>query len=272
MLRENDRFLTPKSFAEQLLSTSKRLSSKVDSLISDPSAENVHDTRTTIRRAQALFRLLPKNLRRKGKAARFLKSSKRVFRATSQIRDIDVTEVKLKQFETYTGFPEFFGLQKEKRVSLLRSGTKSFQTLKRTTIPRFKLSQISDSKLSRRENKVVGKLQVQLKSQVAIILGNPTEEQLHDFRKACKMLRYTLEVDSRKNKEGLALLKKMQEIFGTLLDNYTSLRYLSESSLGNSAKPIVEKLTSENEAARAALEQMLKEEFRTILEEQKIAN
>ena len=238
-------------------------------MISNPNAENVHDTRTTIRRVQALFKLLPKNLRRKGKVTRFLSSSKKVFKSTSQIRDIDITQVKLKQFETYTGFPEFFGLQKEKRVSLLRNATKSSQTLKGTAIPRFKVRQITDLKLSKRENKVIGKLQVQLKSQLGIIIGNPTEGQLHDFRKTCKMLRYTLEVDSRKNKEDLAVLKKLQEVLGSLLDNYTTLRHLSASSLRDSARSIVEKLKSENEAARAALQQALKEEFSTILEKPK---
>ena len=261
--------MTPKSFAEQLSTTCERLGSKINSLISDPSVENLHDTRTTIRRVQALTRLLPKNLRRKGKATRFLASSKKVFKATSQIRDIDITEVKLKQFETYTGFPEFFGNLKEKRASLLRSATKSFQGFKGTTIPGFKVRQISDSKLSKRENKVIGRHQVQLKSKVPIILGNPTEEQLHDFRKNCKMLRYTLEVDSRKNKESLALLKKLQDILGSLLDNNTTLRYLSDSSLRDSAKPIVEKLKSENEAARDALQQLLRVEFNSIFEKPK---
>lgn len=218
---------------------------------------------------QALFRLLPKNLRRKGKATRFLASSKRVFKATSQIRDIDITEVKLRQFETYTGFPEFLGLQKEKRVSLLRNANKSSQTLKKTAIPKFKVGQLSDSKLSKREDKIIARLQVQLKSEVGKVLGSPTEDQLHDFRKTCKMLRYSLEVDSRKNKDDLSVLKKLQEILGSVLDNYTTLRYLSDSSLRDSAKPIVEKLKSENEAASAALQQTLKEEFGTILEKPK---
>jgi CHAD domain-containing protein len=221
--------------------------------------DSVHDTRTTIRRTQALLDLLPKNIRRKKKMEIFLSRTKSLFKATSQVRDIDIVVAKLKQFEATTpGLQEFFSNQVERRKKLLSAALRFAKLLEKNAFPQIKPRQISDSKFSKREKKVMRRLRDSLGGGLKIITGNPTPEQLHDFRKSCKMLRYTLEIDSKETSKTIKVLANLQKILGSLLDNLTTLKLLSESSLGEAVAAIEQKLRAENETANADLVQTLK--------------
>ena len=72
-----------------------KLNSKVVAFVSIPEEETIHDVRTTTRRIQALTELLPKSVRKKGKLETYLGRSRALFKATTEIRDIDVIQSKL---------------------------------------------------------------------------------------------------------------------------------------------------------------------------------
>lgn len=139
---------------------------------------------------------------------------------------------------------------------------KSARSLERTPVPQIKASQISESKLARRRKKIERKFEDYLDHKVAIMLSNPTPEQLHDFRKNCKMLRYALEIDSNKKKEKLeATLEDIQTILGSVMDDYTTLRYLSESSIGEVVAPLVDELNAAKDREYTRFVRILKREF-----------
>ena len=97
--------------------------------------KNVHDVRTSIRRIEASFNLLPKNIRKKQIVSNYLTRTKSLFKATSPIRDIDIAEGKLKKFETITGIPDLLKRNEEKRAQLLSVAMKAAGTLEKTPIP-----------------------------------------------------------------------------------------------------------------------------------------
>jgi CHAD domain-containing protein len=178
---------------------------------------------------------------------------KKLFKATSQIRDIDIIEAKMRQFDSAPALPEFLARQTDKRKQLLVTEAKAAKTLKQTAVPRFKTRQISDTKLSKRTKKVTKRLENRFKGHLSIALNKPTPDQLHDFRKTCKMLRYTFEIEKEANERVLGPLQELQKLLGGILDNYTTLRSISESSFKNSAALILDKLNLETEEMRHSL-------------------
>jgi CHAD domain-containing protein len=177
----------------------------------------------------------------------------------SEIRDIDIVVAKLTQFEATTpGLHDFFSSLAERRNKLLSRALNFAKLLEKNTFPKIKLRQISDSKFSKRERKVVRRLRDSLEGGLKIITGDPSPEQLHDFRKNCKMLRYTLEIDSKKTSKTIQVLGDLQKVLGVLLDNLTTLKILSQSPLRDAIAPIEQRFRAENEKANTELVQTLK--------------
>ena len=209
----------------------EKLESKIYILLSKPDAETIHDIRTTSRRIQAYTDLLPKSVRRKSKVALYLTRVRTLFKATSPIRDLDIIQEKLKKFETDPEVKLILDQQKT-REDLLAVAIKIASTLKKAGAPRVKVGEIPQSRLSKRKRKILRKYESLLTRQIKV--ENPTIEHLHDLRKNCKMLRYTLEVDS-KRVQLRPFLVKIQGDLGVIMDVQTTLTALSKLSSAISA-------------------------------------
>ncbi|MDG6923929.1 MAG: CHAD domain-containing protein, partial [Nitrososphaerota archaeon] len=204
----------------------------------------VHDLRTTTRRIEASLKLLPKDLRRSQAISRYLGHSKSLFKATSQIRDIDIIRVTLREFETIPEVSDLLKKNEEKRQHLLIACTRSARRFQNTKIPKIKTNMISESKLTKRKKKLVKRLVENLQVQSSVMLANPTLEELHEFRKNCKMLRYIVEIYlSKKEKRLLVTLKKLQTLLGSMMDAQATLQFLSQSS-SEAIGPIREQVNS----------------------------
>lgn len=260
--------LNSKTFSKQLSRSTDRFNSRLKAFIASQNVKNVHDIRTLIRRIEVSFSLLPKNIRKKQTIAYYLTRSKSLFKLTSTIRDIDIVEGKIKKFQTFPGIPDILSRNAEKRKRLLSAALKSARALERTPSQRIKASQISESKLARRRKKIERRFEDYLDGKAATMLSNPSPEQIHDFRKNCKMLRYAIEIDSSKKKEKLeTILEDIQTILGSVMDDYTTLRYLSEPFLGDAGAPLVNELNTAKAREYNRFVRILKKEF-----DKKIAN
>src|SRR5215469_6626458 len=63
----------------------KRVDNKLNDYIKDSNENNIHDIRTAVRRLDASYRSLPKNIRRKNKISNYMRTSKRLFKINSQV-------------------------------------------------------------------------------------------------------------------------------------------------------------------------------------------
>lgn len=234
---------------KHLSSTTEKLDSEVIAFLSKPQEETIHDVRTSTRRVQALAELLPKSIRKKSKVTVYLARARALFKATTPIRDIDIVQSRLKKFEQNPGIKQLLEQKRKARERLLKTAYKAAYSLKNTGVPRFKSSQITQSKLLKRKKKLLRKYQSVLEKQMKILLSNPSVEQLHDFRKNCKMLRYTLELDSRKRDPLLAQLVKMQGALGVVMDVQATLGALSALPASEAFGTIMAELNAEKEKA-----------------------
>ncbi len=250
-----------KYFAEQLTRTLTRVDSRASAFLENPDADNVHDLRTSIRRAEAHIRLLPKNLRTKVDVTTYLRYAKALFRATTEIRDIDIISIGLYEYKSFKELNQLLANNENKRKSLLRNARKFGVIFQKTEFLRIKSSQLSQRKFEKRRKKIVNRLKDSLIVQSENLLSNRDPEKLHEFRKTCKQLRYSLEIDTGVQKKLIRLLVQIQRTLGTFMDIHTTLSCFSSSSLGDSLKPIVNKLESGREKAYVSFMKLLKEKF-----------
>lgn len=250
-----------KSFARDFSSTLKTVESKTSSFLKDPVADNVHDLRTSIRRAEASIRLLPKNLRSERETTIYLKSAKDLFRATTEIRDIDIISSGLSNFKSVAGVNQLLVDNEKKRALLLGKARKVGTTFQKAKSPRIRPNQLSERKLEKRRKKISDRLGDSLVIQSENLLLNRDPTKLHEFRKTCKQLRYTLEIYDNNQKKLRKTLVMVQKILGTFMDLHTIVRYLSSSEINVSAKSIAEKLEQSKIRANDSFFELLKSKF-----------
>jgi CHAD domain-containing protein len=70
MMKKNAFLITPESYTQSLSRSEKIVSDKVRAYIKEPSEENVHDLRTSIRRLMTTANVLPKTIRRHRESSR----------------------------------------------------------------------------------------------------------------------------------------------------------------------------------------------------------
>jgi len=101
--------------------------------------------------------------------------------------------------------------------------------------------QVSDAKVRRRKKKIVEKLNGKIRQEFPLILGDSRRiEELHELRKNCKKLRYTLEIlPSEKEKNLIGVLRKWQTMLGDVRDNDITEQFIRENHLERDIEKIM---------------------------------
>jgi CHAD domain-containing protein len=214
----------------------RRVGRRLDAYLADQSTENsIHDVRTSIRRLDVSFSLLPKKLRKRKN--RQIKKYRKFFKANSNARDLDIIRGKIAALaEGAPGAEKLLGqLQKKRKAELGRAG-KLGRALKKMQPVQLD-SSIPAGKLESRIDGAAGKLGVKINEAFPVVLSDSSKvEELHRLRKDCKKLRYILEMvppAGRKKYEravSLALaLEELQDLLGAIRDSDITIEYLQGS-------------------------------------------
>ncbi len=83
------------TYADNCTQNIKRVYTKLDKYLENPTEDNIHHMRTSLRRLQATYQSSPKQIRKKKKIKEFASVGKRLFKINSNIRDIDIILEKL---------------------------------------------------------------------------------------------------------------------------------------------------------------------------------
>jgi CHAD domain-containing protein len=215
----------------------RRVGRRLDAYLADHGTENsIHDVRTSIRRLDVSFSLLPKKLRKRKN--RQIKKYRKFFKANSNARDLDIIRGKIAALaEGAPGAEKLLGqLQKKRKAELGRAG-KLGRALKKMQPVQLDSSSIPVGKLESRIDRAAGKLGVKINEAFPVVLSDSSKvEELHRLRKDCKKLRYILEMvppAGRKKYEravSLALaLEELQDLLGAIRDSDITIEYLQGS-------------------------------------------
>ena len=229
-------------FRERLTKFRRQLVRYLD----DPDDEAIHDLRTSIRRLESAYRVLP----RPGKtdaSNRYLKQARHFFRLNSVIRDCDVMMEKLQQMGQDRKSKLVSELRRTRGQELHHAMAEA-RKLHACPRPRLKTLQGGDSLL----NSEVHKRAMKFLSKRPIVLADEAKlEEVHAMRKDAKKLFYLLEQNER-----LATLKQMidikmfQRLTGDIHDADVTIEFLERH---RKAHPEVDELLEMQRAERHVL-------------------
>jgi CHAD domain-containing protein len=209
--------------------------------LADPNNEkHIHDVRTSLRRLDTFYSLLPKKFRKRNRKQ--IEKYKDFFRANSETRDLDI--IRNKVAELAKGAPDALKIEQQlqrKRQAELRRAVKLAKALEK--LPSIDIKSAPPCKTESRINKMIGRLRVRVKEILPIILSDSTKkEELHMLRKNCKKLRYIFEIlpESHIKKYSKKIvsaigekdLKEIQEMLGAICDSDITIGYLQNSRSG----------------------------------------
>ena len=216
---------------------------RIAKFIEDQSADNVHGIRTSARRMEAIFDLLPKSMRRKGKSKKYLRVLRKFFRSTAEIRDLDVVRQNLESYSSSPGAAKAIQVVMRERRNLLSGSLQLGRTLRKAKSPRIRKKGLSAKKLLNRRDKILGNLKTKLQEELPIVLADYRKiRELHDMRKECKKLRYTLELlPTKEDSELAASMRNWQAVLGTIRDIDVTEQFAEKKGL---LKELEEVLTS----------------------------
>jgi len=218
-------------FLTKLHENFQRVNNRIKKYLKDPKAKNIHDLRTSIRRLDAAYSTLPKKYRTGSSMSTYILSCKELFKINSEIRDLDIIYEKLQKYPPNDSTNKIIDSLKETRVTKLEYAKNIALTLNNTDASKL-LDEIkvTQKELEKRYNKIVANLISNIETNFPIVITDSTKiEELHDLRKACKKLRYMLELLPIENKNALEMrktLQKTQDILGTIHDYDFTINYL----------------------------------------------
>lgn len=247
--------LEPESYFGRLERAIQRSNERMIKYLEAPTADNVHDVRTSIRRLDAAFKVLPKSIRQKPKVRNFVIAHKKFFDTNSQIRDFDIISAKI---NSNGSILEIVKRKKEKRLKAAQRQARKAASLK---IPNINFEEISAQKLEKRFSKIsvamVDRIQ-DLMPQVVESQKNVAE--LHELRKDCKKLRYLLELTSDAEASNLVKqLRQIQDSLGAIHDIDITVDFLKKLPARCNAEEIIRGESS----LRAVLYQKFVQEYKS---------
>ncbi|KAF0868196.1 CHAD domain-containing protein [Candidatus Nitrosocosmicus sp. SS] len=241
----------------------KRVYSKLEKYLENPTEESIHDMRTTLRRLESTYQSSPKKIRNNKKMRAFNDTGKHLFKINSKIRDIDIilrklstdgkmTEEQLEPFE--------HSLTQERDRQLVEARKVALE-LQDITVPKIydkdEISRKLEKKFRQKITKNAGRLKVNIEKKTPLVISDVSNVgELHEVRKDTKKLRYLIELilpkdhdksdnNTIKNNinashkemsyEILEHLEKIQKMLGDIHDYDIVIDYLNQNTSNKTA-------------------------------------
>ena len=147
--------ITPDSFAKEYDKFAKALIRRVKAYLRDPNAENVHRLRTSTRRLQAAFALLPKEARNQKKAEKAMARIKKLMKVNASVRDQDIILSKLSTYKQNPAYERLIDDLRKSRKSHLEQAKELALSVQKNPGPHVKPKDLSEPTLQKRHDKVV---------------------------------------------------------------------------------------------------------------------
>lgn len=219
--------LVLQTYFEKFNAIIAKVNERLEKYIADPNEKNVHDLRTSIRRLDLAWRIIPSNSR-KQKMTKFVILRKKFFRANSQIRDMDIIRQKVTAYSTDDASQIIKKIDKQKQDEL-KSARKKAEIASRIMITKIEHDdKISQEKLEKRFKKITLNMINNIETAIPIVVKSDKKvKQLHELRKDCKKLRYLLEMTNHDESSNfMSKLREMQDLLGLIRDSDITIDFL----------------------------------------------
>jgi CHAD domain-containing protein len=209
------------------------LRKRLDAFLEEPSAENVHDLRTAVRRVDASVTSLPKEFRERRKTKRLLERLERLMRRSAKVRDLDTVLARLSDYQTGRSLDPVRRRAEKSRRRRAKSALKAAASIRRLPLLCPDAQDAGETQRAEmRIEKAVKRLSSRVNTRLPAVLSNPDDkEELHALRKDCKRLRYVLELTPQGGKYSglIRTLTSWQDLLGAVRDGDVTVEYLDAS-------------------------------------------
>lgn len=256
--------MTLLAFLIKLHENLRRFDNKTNSYIKNSNEKNIHDVRTSIRRFNAAFLVLPKRYRKGCLLSDYNQLANKFFRVNSELRDMDIIQEKLNAYPQTDQRNIVIDLLKKNRQSNLEGAKSIALSLKNMNSNKIlDKMDITEKELQKRYNKLLFELISKIETNFLIVITNTLKiKELHELRKDCKKLKYILELsvkdNNNKNNISIGLIKTLQniqDILGSIRDYDVTIDYLKKLE---PSKEIQEIVNNEIEQRRLKYEEFLR--------------
>ncbi|AIC16340.1 CHAD domain-containing protein [Nitrososphaera viennensis] len=256
-------------FAKNFETSGVRVKKRLAAYLRDPGdEENVHSMRTSLRRLEAAFSLLPKKERKRNRKQ--ADACKAFFRANSRVRDLDIVRARITALGGGPFVVDAIAGRRKAALGRALALARSVEKKKMMMLPAAASAKnIDGDKLAGRMDKVAGRLVFAIEARLPVVVGDSSKkEELHELRKDMKKLRYVLEIlpagrrkkygraiarvaggssgsNSRSRRNAMAMLKELQGTLGLIRDCDITIEYLQNAK---GAEAILQKEKDERDA------------------------
>jgi CHAD domain-containing protein len=208
-------------FLDHYRSTAKSVNDRLREYLGDTKASNVQSVRSSIRRLDAVLRVLPKEVRKDERSIDDCRRRcRKVLKLTSQIRDIDMILGKLDPKTSDTALSRVVRKLKSQRRKHVERSMSAAWKLFEMRPPELEERTIRGSES--RARRLVKSLDAKVGDELRQVLGSESRvEELHSLRKRCKRLRYTIELlpPSSMSLARARVLRSWQDALGLIRDS-----------------------------------------------------
>ena len=185
----------------------------------DFSEDHIHDVRTSIRRLQSTYKMLPRRAREQKNLYKYMDACNGLFRVLNDIRDYDVMLSRLSEYPESDATKKVKSFVTKKRTNLLGRASKRVLAIEDAKSKKLRVVGVSETQLDKRFKIRLEKQAKKVRDDLLVVwTGKAKKSQVHKLRKDCKKLRYTLELEEKKYEKQMQILKEWQGYLGTIHD------------------------------------------------------
>lgn len=155
--------ITPQKYSEGFSKSEKLVSNKIKAYIKEPTEENVHDLRTSIRRFLTMATILPKKIRQRKEPKKALSEYEKLLRLNTKVRDVDIILSKLPKHEDDPDYSKITKQLTKLRASSIKKARRFALSIKDSRETSIKASDLSTKSVQKRFKKTASSLAKQLK-------------------------------------------------------------------------------------------------------------
>jgi CHAD domain-containing protein len=235
--------ITPQSYTQNLSKSEKIVSDKVRAYIKEPSEENVHDLRTSIRRLLTTANVLPKKIRKQKEFKKYLEGYEKLLRLNAKVRDVDIILSKLPQQGDDPNFSKLARQLKQIRETSLKRAKRFASSIKGKENFSVEAKELSSPLIQKRFRKTASTLTKTLKTHLRIVFKEPENlDELHKLREDSRSSRFTLEMDDGpETSRLLPVLEKWQDVLGEIRDSDIFISRVEDGKFSSKLKEVLER-------------------------------
>jgi CHAD domain-containing protein len=235
--------ITPRSYTESLSRSEKIVTDKVKEYLKEPSEENVHDLRTSLRRLLTIANILPKKIRAQKESRKYLEGCDKLLRLNAKVRDIDIVLSKLPRHGDDPAYAKLAIRLKNTREASLKKAQQIASSIEDKKDMPINAKEISAPLIQKRFKKTTDTLAKKLKKHLRIVVKEPKDlNELHKLREDSRRLRFTLEMDdSPKTTKLLPVLETWQDVLGKIRDSDIFISRVKDEESSGKIKEVLER-------------------------------